>query len=138
MIWWWVLFNRDITSNRGWKFYPTILENGAGATEKRLEGVENTLKKIGEQSHKILMATSKIMKFLISNIESDQGEKASGDTTKVKEDTPKDKETGHGRRTHASTGKKKSQSREIEEIKWTTENKEKLELEATEPLKNFT
>lgn len=60
------------------------------------------------------------------------------DTTKVKEDTPKDKEMGLGRTTHASTRKKKNQSREIEEIKQTAMNMEQLELEAIELLKNFT
>ncbi|XP_057852043.2 uncharacterized protein LOC131062409 [Cryptomeria japonica] len=83
-----------------------ILENRARATEKSLEGVENMLKKIGEQSHKILKTTSESIKVLIIRLESDQVEKASGDTIEVKEDTPEDKETGHGRITHASTRKK--------------------------------
>ncbi|XP_057832882.2 intracellular protein transport protein USO1-like [Cryptomeria japonica] len=94
-----------------------ILENRAGAIEKRLEGVENMLKKIGEQGHKILKATSASMKVLISKIDSDQGDKALANITKVKEDTFEDKEISHGRRTCTSTRKKKSQSREIEEIK---------------------
>lgn len=114
------------------------LENRARATEKRMEGVEKTLKNIGEQSHKILKATSDYIKVLISKLESDQGEKPFGDTTEVKEDTPEDKEMGPGRRTRTSTRKKKNQSREIEEIKKIAENMEQLELEAAELLKIIT
>lgn len=54
-----------------------ILENRAGTIEKRLEGVENTLKKIGEQIHKILKAASASMKALISKLENDHEDKAS-------------------------------------------------------------
>lgn len=47
------------------------------------------------------------MKVLISKIYGDQREKVSGEIIEVKEDTPKNKETGHGRRTYARTRKKK-------------------------------
>lgn len=114
------------------------LENRAWATEKRLEGVENTLKKIGEQIHKILKAASASMKALINKLENDHGDKAFGGIIDVKEDTPDDKETRLGRRTHVSTRKMQSQSEEIEDIKWVANNMEQLKLEATEMLQNLT
>lgn len=55
-----------------------ILENRVGATEKRIEGVENTTKRIGEKSHKIIKASFDSIKVLISKLESDQGEKVLG------------------------------------------------------------
>ncbi|XP_057856259.1 uncharacterized protein LOC131065690 [Cryptomeria japonica] len=114
------------------------LENKAGATKTRLEGVENTLKKIGEKSHKILKATSTCMKGLISKLENDHRDKASIGIIDMKEDTPDDKETGLGRRTRVSTRKLQSQSKEIEDIKQVADNIEQLELEAVEMLQNLT
>ncbi|XP_059078042.1 ATP-dependent RNA helicase dbp4-like [Cryptomeria japonica] len=110
------------------------LENRAGATEKRIDGVENTLKKIGEQSHKIFKAASTSMEALISKLENDHGDKASADIIKVKKHTTKDKEIGLGGRKWASTRKMQSHSKAIEEIKWATDNMEQLELEAAEML----
>ncbi|XP_059076436.1 uncharacterized protein LOC131875780 [Cryptomeria japonica] len=119
----------------------TLEAIGTGKFSSLLDYLSNLTKAISN-AEEIINAQCNSFQILgktkLGKLESDQGEKAVKDNTEVKEDTPEDKENDHGRRTHTSTKKKQIQSREIEEIKQTTENMEQLELEATELLKNFT
>lgn len=113
------------------------MEKRASATEKKLDGVENTLKKIGEQSQKILKAASTSKKALISKLENYQGDKVAVGIIDVKDDTPDDKDIGLGRRMRAITKRMQSHNKEIEDIKWAVDNMEQMELEAAKMLQKL-
>lgn len=81
--------------------------------EKRVLIHDNTLKKIGEQSQKILKASIDNFSVMISKLEQIQMEKNMIDIILTLEGVT----TRHGKRTQASTRKLHQQAKELDDLK---------------------
>lgn len=103
--------------------------------EKRVLSHENTLKKIGEQSQKILKASVDSFRVMMSKLEQIQKEKNTIDITEDKVSTLEGGAIGHGKITWASMRKMAQQAKEMEDLKSVVASMVQLEQEVVDLLK---
>ncbi|XP_059073565.1 eukaryotic translation initiation factor 5-like [Cryptomeria japonica] len=126
---------KAITEAYGSKF--KVVEAMFNELEKRVYSHEETLKKIREQSHKILKASVDNFIVLISKLKQIQLEKNTIDIYEDKDLIPEGMVARHGKRTWANMRKMAQQAKELDDLKCDVATMVQLEKEVVELLKNF-